>query len=808
MKKRILISVILALVLGAFALPTHAQTDTARLRLIHAVANTTAVDFYIDGTLAAGNVAFGGASQHIAVTAGAHKIDVRLAGTPAADPAVFSQDITVEPTLAYSWVLQGDPAALQPVLYEDILDSLDLGFSRVAIFHAAPAAPTVDIVRADIDFPVVTGVTYAVPYGTLNFPVGAYDLVVAPTGGTTADAIAQIGKVNFRHGVYYTLVVAPNNDDPTQASGFVLETSVNPAAETTLTRFAHAAADAPAVDVYLNEVLVITNLALGELSPHVGLPVGDHEMALRGAGSAPNSDPVFTQTITVGTDPQTLAITAGAEGLTVTALTDAAAGITSTQAQVQVLNFSNSPVDFALDETVLAEGLAPLSAGEGVALAPGTYPLGGGDKTLLGGTLYSLIFFDSAVVVAETPLAVGLDSFPGTVEVAAAETPVAEATEELAAATEEPVAEATEEVAAATEEVSEIAAQPTATPQVIVVTATPDPNLPTPTPIIIVVTATPDTAVQQALPSPVAPIATQPPAVVATTAPVAPGGSLVTALCSSGDIVCGTVNIAQTANLLCREYPSTNALVLANIPNRTEMILDGVAGPRDETGEIGVTFAIVVEGLTDFTELAGPDFAVANYDEAFLTALQISNFWLRVRYEPQPGALFGCWVRADYVQIRYLSKNFDEAIELLDLIDSGAWEIVPYNVPGGPIEASPQEIQGAAVPVNPVAQATPTVAAPVSTTPQVEGRLITSPGQTLNLRAEPKSDGIIRFAIPSETNGRPTVLVVIGRNEVGDWLKVIYASPTGNIEGWVASDFVQLTFNGQPYERNTLPVTP
>lgn len=810
MRKRNFLGVIVALVAVVFAMPrvSHAQ-DSARLRLIHAVANTTAVDFYIDGALAAGNVEFGGASPHITLPAGAHSVEVRLAGTPATESAVFSQDINLEATLAYSWVLQGDPATLAPVLYEDILDSLDLGFARVSIIHAAPAAPTVDIVRSDIDFPVVTGVSYGVPYGTLNFPVGAYDLVVSPTSGTAADAIAEIGDVDLRNGVYYTFVVAPNNDDPTQANAFVLETAVNPAAENVLTRFAHAAADGQAVDVYLNEVLVVTGLNLGELSQHVGLPSGEHELALREAGSAPNSDPIFTQTITIGSDPQTLAITAGDDGLTITALTDAAAGVTSDSARVQAVNLSSGSVDFGLDDTTeIAEGLEPLAVGEAVEVAPGDYPLGSGEKTLIGGTLYSVVFFDGAVVVEETALAIGLDSLPGgTAEVAA----VAESTEEAVAEATEEVAEATEEVAAdSTEAVEPIEATPAmdvaTTPEVIIVTATPDPNLPTPTPIIIIVTATPETG--GALPTPVAPVATQAPAVVATTAPIAGQAGIVTALCSTGDVVCGVTNLAPNANLLCREYPSTVALNLGGLTNGTEMIIRGVAGPRDETGEIGVTYAITVDGLPDFTDLAGPDVAVENLDPTLVETLQPSSFWIRIEYEPQPGVLFGCWVRADYVSIRYLNKVFDETVEFLDLIDSGAWEVVPYNVPGGPIEASPQ---GGAAPVtNNVVQPTAvaTAAAPVSTTGQVEGRLLTSPGQTLNLRAEPNSAGVIRFAIPSETSGRATTVVVVGRTEAGDWLKVIFASPTGNLEGWVASDFVQLSLNGQAYDKNSLPVTP
>ncbi|MBZ0306247.1 MAG: hypothetical protein K8I82_09280, partial [Anaerolineae bacterium] len=555
---------------------------------------------------------------------------------------------------------------------------------------------------------------------------------------------------------------------------------------------------------------------------HVGLPTGDHALALREAGAAPNSDPIFTETVTVGTDSQTLAVTGSADSLTLTALVDSTTGLTPEKARVQAVNLGSSPVDFALDDTVVAAGLEALSTGEAVDVDPGTYALGSTEKNLLGGTLYSLVFFDGAVIVEETPLAVGLNSLPGVVEVAAAATEEVVATEEVAA-TEEVTEAATEEVAATEEAVeveptaipaeatsAEAAASTESTPQVIIVTATPDPNLPTPTPIIIVVTATPEN--QQALPTPAAPVATvavaTQPVVAATTAPVAPGGSLLAALCSPNDVVCGLTNIDQNAKLQCREYPSTQAFAFEGIPNSQELFINGVAGPRDETGEIGVTYAITIEGLTDFSELVGPDFSVANFTEDFLLNLQISDFWLYVDWEPQPGALFSCWVRADYVQIRYLGKLFDDPIEYLDLIDSGVWALIPYNVPAGPKEISPQQLNQAQQGAAPVNVFQPSATAVTASGPQVVGQLLISPGQTLNLRTIPTSDGQILFAIPAETNGRATTVVVTGRTQAGDWLKVTYNNASGAIEGWIASQFLQLTFNNQPYDITSLPVVP
>jgi hypothetical protein len=60
--------------------------------------------------------------------------------------------------------------------------------------------------------------------------------------------------------------------------------------------FANVGADAPAVDIYFGESTtpVVTNLALGEVSPMFVFPSNQRGFVLREAGSAPDRDPIFT----------------------------------------------------------------------------------------------------------------------------------------------------------------------------------------------------------------------------------------------------------------------------------------------------------------------------------------------------------------------------------------------------------------------------------------------------------------------------------------------------------------------------------
>lgn len=54
-------------------------------------------------------------------------------------------------------------------------------------------------------------------------------------------------------------------------------------------RFLHAVPGAPNVDVYLDGAPVASNVAYSDVTPHIQVPAGDHQIALRLAGSSPDA---------------------------------------------------------------------------------------------------------------------------------------------------------------------------------------------------------------------------------------------------------------------------------------------------------------------------------------------------------------------------------------------------------------------------------------------------------------------------------------------------------------------------------------
>lgn len=81
------------------------------------------------------------------------------------------------------------------------------------------------------------------------------------------------------------------------ALGLVASTAPTPATaqtgETSQLRFVHGIQSAGAVDIYLNNNLVVAGAAFGNATPHLAIPVGDYEVSLRSAGATPDSTPLL-----------------------------------------------------------------------------------------------------------------------------------------------------------------------------------------------------------------------------------------------------------------------------------------------------------------------------------------------------------------------------------------------------------------------------------------------------------------------------------------------------------------------------------
>lgn len=784
-RRSIPIILIVALLIAVLPHAAMAQEADARLRIIHAVEDAPAVDLYVDGTLAAQDVAFGDVTHHFRVPAGARTIEARPAGSDASSPAVINQAVDLTQELAFSLVLQGASTAPEGVLYEDILDPLALGLSRLAAIHAVPGANEVDLLRAD-GAPLMVGLTYAQSYGTINIPVGEYELVTAPNGGTAAEAIAELAETNLQTNLLYTLLILPDSDG---VSMTVLESPVNIGADSAFTRLIHAA-DAPAVDLYINDTLVLVNFQEGMATRHVGFPLGEHTLALRETGTPPNSEAIFEVDFSVEAGAQSFAIVLDGDELSVERFDDAAGEVVSDTARLQIQNLTGEAIEFEITGDALPSTVTLDNETSQVDLAPGRYEIAGGfslEADLFGGTLYSLLVIGDDVVWGATPLDVTLDSVPfiqpEAVEVAAAEDTTNDAT------TDDNSVDNTASDAETTPETAEteVAAEEAAPAQEEQAEVVPAPPTEAPAPAAEQPQSQPAPPVQQESPPPVQPV--QPPP-QPNARPTRPG------VYPPVELVFGVVNLNSGVSLHCREYPTSAARSIGLIPNGTEMLIDGVAGPRDETGEFGRTDALTIDNVPDFTDLLEDDFTIADFPPGYVESWDQGDIWLNTTWTLEDGTPFGCWTNAEFIAITFDDFFINEIPEYLQLIEGTNLLIVPYNAPGGPRD--PDDV------VNPASVSAPT---PIPAGPEVIANVNVNQGVNLQLRLRPGSDEESIGLIPGGSQ-----LVVLGKTDVAvsgdigdptipEWLNVEFTLNDGTtIRGWISAEFVLLTANGSIIE--------
>jgi hypothetical protein len=180
------------------------KAGDACLNIIHASPDAPAVDLYVDGAMALGDLAFGETSGWVALPAGEHQVQVTAAGAEL-ETAVIDADVTLEEGAAYEVAATGLLAEIEPqVLQVDLseIGSEDEPMARVRVVHASPDAPAVDVAIKGGDI-LIEDLAFPDASDYLSVPATSYDLEVRPTG--TTDVALDLPGVAFDAGMVYTI---------------------------------------------------------------------------------------------------------------------------------------------------------------------------------------------------------------------------------------------------------------------------------------------------------------------------------------------------------------------------------------------------------------------------------------------------------------------------------------------------------------------------------------------------------------------------------------------------------------------------
>ncbi len=806
LKRTLVLTLTLLVFAAALSFSSAAQTSTALFRFVHVVPGLTAIDIYVNDSLSVESLDYGEASVYIAVPSGTQTVRVTLAGLTT---TLFEQSFNAAAGDTSTLVASSaDPLAF--VEYGDDVTSMTLQETRFSIINAIEDSPDLDLQVAGPNIETTTltfGLGYQGTFGPSQPPPDTYTFAAIPTAGgdpVVEETVLDLNAATVNTLVFYGVANA--------AEVLLLTAPAQPEGEVGFVRFAHGVSDAPSVDLTLDGVKAVSSLAYGEASEHLAVPAGDYEVGLQVAGSGTD---ILSTTITVQAGSAVTVVPLGsADAISVETLVDDISAVDPRTAVVSIINTLGDSTGFNLtlaDGTVVTENAAlnpPLAgaiAGE-VAFGEGRAILDYPETLFYGGVYYNIFVLQNdegvTLSIADTRLSTGINSAPSAEEIVVDAS--TETTTEATTAPEAPPAP-TQAAAAATE-------APVATAAPVV-----DEDQP-PTARILL---DPGVNLQLRLY----------PSSEALSLGLSPSGSTVTVngrvgapvdiegneillddgtefvdpaegLTENEDLEAaetwlnitfetgdgGSINAWVNALYLEVRAPDGDLQRLANLAmipqNRPGEVVGTSVTPPPVVEDVvyayvfnldpGVSLNIRRLPTVDGEVLAR---AVTGTRLDFLGIGQ-SGEWVFVGYSPEEGGRITGWASATY--IRYEFRN--AAIDLEEMEERELLLTADEEVERGEISAdAPPLVQPTVDPFEDAYVATVEL----------------DPGANLNLRRLPSVDGEVLASIPS--NDR---VVILTRNADSTWLEVTF----DGVNGWIASNFVTVRFNGQLVDLDGIPI--
>ncbi|MBX3083862.1 MAG: DUF4397 domain-containing protein [Anaerolineae bacterium] len=759
---------------------TAAQAANGRIRFVHAVPGAGAVDIFVNGEPAAINLAFASATHYLLSAAGEQKISVRATGTTT---ELLPATVTLNAGQAKTVVLSGTQAVVATE-YEDELVPIGAGKARFTAIHAVEGADPVDLLETSQAQVLVTQLAYGQPYGSVDIPAFASEVAVVPPDQNADQAITKT-NVSLVAGTHNTVVILGSSSGQPPISTLLLSAPIaSEDSASGMLRVVHANADAPAVDVYVGDTLVVPGLAFGAFTDHVAVPGQKETITVRAAGSPATGDALLTSEVDFSTiKAQTFIISGIGTASGAVIGSDNTSPLAPTTARIHLINATGSGV------ATLQIGSTTISSNDPTAAAGVEVPAinsfvnvsvddpaiaASGPQTFSGGVLYDVVVAGTkekpVILFAPTSLNESIGSVPtNPLEPQTVAQPPT-ATEAAVAEVASPTSDAAVVIAATpTEIVESVAATPTAPAIAQEPTLTGDQIVGTAVAATVAAISAQQPTAVPATPVPVEPTAipteapvaapTDVPVVIATATPAGP------APLDTSEGIFGEVNTDPGVNLKIREYPKDDARTLALAPSGTLLIIEGVKGPVPPPEAANVTSTVAPTATLNFE------------------GVTLDQVWVFVTWKTADGGEITGWTKAQYLRITRdgLAVATVKTIFEFPLIPENQFGIVNSNL------------------------ATP-IALDVN---NVIGTVVVDPGVRLQVRRTPSPQGESLTLLDSGAQVvvlQQTTVKIEGQPDTV-WLYIRYQTTEGTVEGWVISTFITMTFKGRTFDIKELPAT-
>ncbi len=410
MKRLIMLALLSAMVV--ILAGCNDDDPTAQVRVVHASPDAPNVDVLVNNNVELSDVPFKGVSRYLSVDLGDDpNFKINAAGT---STTVISNTLRLEEGKQYTLLAANTLSNIEPLLLSDETLSPASGSFKVRILHASPSAPVVDVyVTASGDdiatiSPTLSDVSFKDYSDYLEIPAGDYRVRVTGAGSKTP--VYDSGTVALGAGVTYTIVAVTTTTGLSPISLLVLTgDNSNPSIEIADTRAqiraVHAAYDAPAVDVLVDNVEALGDVPFKAASGYLEVLSGARNFKINAANTS-NTVIQATPTLERGLDYTLIAVGSLTSGTLEPLLAvDDNSAPASGKAKVRVIHaspdapavdiyvdnakaLSNVPYKAISDYLEVAAGQANIQV---FATGTTTSPVIDATVTLADGTIYTII---------------------------------------------------------------------------------------------------------------------------------------------------------------------------------------------------------------------------------------------------------------------------------------------------------------------------------------------------------------------------------------------------------------------------------
>jgi len=278
------------------------EAESSFVRVHHTSADSPNVNVLADETALLENVPYHTSSGVLEVDAGDYDITVQgILPDDSTVDAIGPASLTFAADTRYEVFAAGQlgDESLEPLVLSNPVSDVAAGESRIQVVHAAYGAPTVDVYLTAPDAELSSAsatltLAYGEDSGQVDVETGDYRIRL--TGAGDDAVIFDSGTVSLADGDDY-IIAATNNvaansaNSPVtlQVSDGEATTLINDADAGADVRVVHAVADAPNVDVTLNDAAdpQIAGLAFLSATDYLNLEAAEYSIDVAAAGGSP-----------------------------------------------------------------------------------------------------------------------------------------------------------------------------------------------------------------------------------------------------------------------------------------------------------------------------------------------------------------------------------------------------------------------------------------------------------------------------------------------------------------------------------------